>query len=60
MEKEMNMKQGNWYARHADFARGWYIRQEGGSFLKNEDGSLAYFTRSEADFIISSLNSRHA
>lgn len=50
------MKQDKWYARHAGFARAWYIRQEGGSFLKNADGTLAYFSRSEADSILNNLN----
>ena len=56
MEKEKNMVNGTWYAKHTGLWNCWVVKQFGGSFLKNEDGSVARFKNSEASTLVESLN----
>jgi len=56
MEKEMNMVNGTWYAKHTGLWNCWIVKQFGGSFLKNEDGSVSRFSNAEANRLVESLN----
>ena len=50
------MVNGTWYARHTGLWNCWIVKQFGGSFLKNEDGSVSRFSNAEAIRLVESLN----
>jgi len=56
MEKEMNMVNGTWYAKHTGLWNCWFVKKVGGSCLKNEDGSVSCFSNAEAIRLVETLN----